>query len=90
MENSNYLQGKQFFSVGVIKYSNNRYHQRWWNLYRRYSEHDLNSPEPALSKLAVLSGAGLETEGDSFKPLSFCNSASFRTFLVLKAVDLEK
>lgn len=77
------------FSLGVIKYSSNRY-QRLWNLYRRYSEHNLNSPEPTLSKLAVSSGVGLETEGDSFKPLSFCNFASFRIFPVSEAVHLEK
>lgn len=90
MENPNYIQRKQFFSLGVFKYFSNRYHQRLWNLYRRYSEHDLNSSGPALSKLAVLSGAGLETEGDSFKPLSLCNSASFRMFLISEAEHLEK
>lgn len=52
---------ESYFSVGVIKYSENRYHQKLWNLYGRYSEHDMNSPEPALSKLAFLSGARLET-----------------------------
>lgn len=71
MESSNYIQGKQFFSLGVIKYSGSRNHQRLWNLYSRYSENGLDSAEPALSKLAVLSWAGLETEGDS---LNCCHS----------------
>lgn len=66
MESSNYIQGKQFF-----KYSGSRNHQRLWNLYSRYSENGLNSAEPALSELAVLSWAGLETEGDS---LNCCHS----------------
>lgn len=89
MESSNYIQGKQFFSLGVIKYSGSRNHQRLWNLYSRYSENGLDSAEPALSKLAVLNRAGLETEGDSFKLLSFCNSASFRMFLLSDAIHLE-